>query len=114
MRAARVGACALALATSFAAAGADLAVFDRQGRLSYLLYGGDELSVRSRLSPGPSWDSVRVKKDAGSSTWSADGFRETVTRDADGTHVVVEIADRATWWFQAPRDEFAAGSLAAG
>src|SRR5690348_8085773 len=114
MRAVAPGACALALAASFAAAGADSAGFDRQGRLTYMQFAGEELAVRSRLSPSPPYDSVRVKRDAATTSWSADGFQQTVTEDAAGTHVTIETADRATWSLQVPREEFSGGTAEAG
>jgi hypothetical protein len=108
------GACALALVACLAAAGADTAGFDRQGRLTYMLADGNELAVRSRLAPSPAYDAVRVRRDAGGTSWTAEGFRQSVVEDAAGTHIVIETADRATWTLQVPREEFTGGTATAG
>ena len=61
----------------FAAVAAQTSVFDRQGRLTYMLYGGDELAVRSRPSPAPPADSIRVTRSGGSTAWSAESRART-------------------------------------
>src|SRR5207237_739075 len=114
MKAARLVACATTLAATFAAAAADSTIFDQQGRITFMLYGPDRLAVRSRLSPGPAYNTVRVKRDGPGTSWTADGFHQTVTQDSAGAHVIVETADRATWSLQVPREEFAGGTAMAG
>jgi hypothetical protein len=114
-------ACALLLAAA-STVFADNAIFDTNGRLSYLLYGGDELAVRSRFSPGPGrGERLRITHEGPATVWSGEFFRQTVTVEGATTHLVLEIKPGAElkdghtrYWLELPRDVFSGGTAAAG
>jgi hypothetical protein len=127
----------LLAALSGAACAADTAVFDSYGRLTGLLYGGDELTVLSNLvTPLPGWvnanglekaERTEVTRDRGATTWSGvigpvenqhAGFRQTVREAGGKVRIEIEVsaderieAEGVFFRIDLPREQFAGGKV---
>ena len=115
----------------------DTAVFSSNGRLTGLLYDGDELEVASNLgAPLPGWvnfagleksDRTDVARDGATTTWTGTigpvenqraRFRQTVREDDGKVRIDVEVsadesleAEGVFFRIDLPRDQFAGGRV---
>jgi O-glycosyl hydrolase len=122
------------------AASAETSVFDRFGRLSYMVYGGDELAVRSNVAVStPGWrktagvwqcEKPRVTRENGVTTWKGSfevtegktvHFEETAREQSGKTQVSVRLTadadldlEGAFYSMDIPQPEFAGGKGAIG
>jgi hypothetical protein len=128
--------CSLAVGAVLAAAGgraaAEIATFDRSGRLTSMVYGGDELAVRGRVQmPSPDWSRTAEPSQAtrGADRQSYQGsiavetgktarLRQTVSEEGGRISILVEVTADADlevagvyYAIDVPRAEFVGGRV---
>ncbi|MCC7173730.1 MAG: hypothetical protein IT159_00920 [Bryobacterales bacterium] len=124
---------AVLLAACVMSSAAERAVIDRAGRLSSMIFDGDELAVRGRIEiPSADWNRIATpaaaRRMGDTGNWQGSiafeqgktaSFRETVTEEAGRLWLALEVtADAALdsagvyYTVEVPRAEFAGGQAA--
>lgn len=128
---AKLGIAAAAVLAGALPALAENAIFDRTGRLTSVVYAGDELAVRGRIQiPSADWTRVdepaQARRGPGNGTWQGTialpggqmaRFTQTVNEEGGHISIAVEVsADAAIdaagiyYTIDVPRADFAGGS----